>query len=102
MPTQSMNKDDYIYWLGEVKCRIQSARGSAARAINCEMILLYWDIGCGIVEKQDAQQRSTSIAMTDEPSQVEAIIRPKNTDEVSKVMKLCFEAGQAIIPLGGN
>lgn len=53
MPSESIVKDDYIRWLGEVKCRIQSARGSAARAINCEMILLYWDIGCGIVEKQD-------------------------------------------------
>lgn len=31
-----------------------SARNSAARAVNRDIILLYWDIGRGIVEKQQA------------------------------------------------
>ena len=44
---------DYTAWLGEVKLRIQSARTSAARSVNRELILLYWDIGRGIVEKQE-------------------------------------------------
>ena len=44
---------DYAAWLREVKSRIQSARISAARAVNRELILLYWDIGRGIVEKQE-------------------------------------------------
>jgi predicted nuclease of restriction endonuclease-like (RecB) superfamily len=43
---------DYKGWLEEIKSRIQSARGSAARAMNRELIQLYWDIGCEIVEKQ--------------------------------------------------
>jgi len=43
---------DYAAFVGELKARIASARVSAARAVNREMILLYWDIGRGIVEKQ--------------------------------------------------
>jgi hypothetical protein len=31
---------------------VRNARTSAARAVNRELILLYWDIGEGIVEKQ--------------------------------------------------
>ncbi len=53
MPSQSINKDEYIRWLGEMKSRIRSARSSAARAVNNEIILLYWDIGCGIVQNQE-------------------------------------------------
>ena len=45
---------DYAAWLDGLKSRIRSARISAARAVNCELILLYWDIGRGIVEKQEA------------------------------------------------
>jgi len=43
---------DYKVWLLEVKSRIQSAHGSAARSVNRELIQLYWDIGREIVEKQ--------------------------------------------------
>ncbi|MDE0157493.1 MAG: PDDEXK nuclease domain-containing protein [Gammaproteobacteria bacterium] len=49
-PTPS---SDYTTWLGELKSRIQSARISAARSVNRDLILLYWDIGRGIVEKQE-------------------------------------------------
>ena len=45
---------DYSAWLGEIKSRIVSAQISAARSVNRELILLYWDIGRGIVEKQKA------------------------------------------------
>ena len=44
---------DYTVWLGEVKLRIQSAQTTAARSVNRDLILLYWDIGRGIVEKQE-------------------------------------------------
>jgi len=36
-----------------LKTRIQSARISAARAVNRDLILLYWDIGRGIVARQE-------------------------------------------------
>lgn len=44
----------YATWLKTLKTRIQSARISAARSANRELILLYWDLGRGIVEKQQA------------------------------------------------
>ncbi len=43
---------DYVEFVTELKQRIVSARLSAARAVNRDLILLYWDIGKGIVEKQ--------------------------------------------------
>jgi predicted nuclease of restriction endonuclease-like (RecB) superfamily len=43
---------DYTRFLTEVKGRIQSARLQAGRAVNRELVMLYWDIGRGIVEKQ--------------------------------------------------
>ena len=53
MPDKLISSPDYTAWLGEVKSRIQSARTSAARSVNRDLILLYWDIGRGIVEKQE-------------------------------------------------
>jgi hypothetical protein len=44
---------DYPTWLQDVKARIQAARIVVARAANRELILLYWDLGRGIVEKQE-------------------------------------------------
>jgi len=43
---------DYLKFIKELKARVVSARITAARAITHEAILLYWDIGRGIVEKQ--------------------------------------------------
>ncbi|MCX6145546.1 MAG: PDDEXK nuclease domain-containing protein [Ignavibacteriales bacterium] len=43
---------DYDQFLSALKSRIQTARLSAARAVNRDLILLYWDIGRAIVEKQ--------------------------------------------------
>jgi predicted nuclease of restriction endonuclease-like (RecB) superfamily len=43
---------DYAAFLTAVKARVLHARTSAARAVNRDLILLYWDIGRGIVEKQ--------------------------------------------------
>lgn len=51
-----MSKPDsltgYGAFLGEIKQRIAAARVSAARAVNRELVRLYWDIGRGIAEKQ--------------------------------------------------
>jgi predicted nuclease of restriction endonuclease-like (RecB) superfamily len=52
MAGSTLPSPDYPSWLVSIKARIQSARISAARAANRELILLYWDMGCGIVEKQ--------------------------------------------------
>jgi predicted nuclease of restriction endonuclease-like (RecB) superfamily len=46
---------DYPAFVAEVKTRIASARLSAARAVNSELVGLYWDIGAAIREKQTVQ-----------------------------------------------
>ena len=43
---------DYQQFIEELKARVVSARITVARAITHEEILLYWDIGQSIVEKQ--------------------------------------------------
>ena len=45
MAGSTLPSPDYPSWLVSIKARIQSARISAARAANRELILLYWDIG---------------------------------------------------------
>lgn len=44
---------EYVEFVAELKQRIVSARLHAARAVNQDLILLYWDIGRGIVERQE-------------------------------------------------
>ncbi|MDO4706441.1 MAG: PDDEXK nuclease domain-containing protein [Comamonadaceae bacterium] len=46
---------DYPALLAEVKARIQSAQYVALRAVNKELVGLYWDIGRMIVARQQAQ-----------------------------------------------
>jgi predicted nuclease of restriction endonuclease-like (RecB) superfamily len=53
MKTKSLVGPDYAAFLTELKGRIVSARLHAARAVNRDLILLYWDIGRSIVEKQE-------------------------------------------------
>lgn len=43
---------EYRQFIEDLKARVTAARISAARAVNRDLILLYWDIGRGIVEKQ--------------------------------------------------
>jgi len=47
-----ITSSEYRRFIEDLKARVISARISAARAVNRGGILLYWDIGRGIVEKQ--------------------------------------------------
>ena len=44
---------DYLPFLAVLKERIVAARAASARAVNRDLVLLYWDIGCELVQKQD-------------------------------------------------
>jgi DUF1016 N-terminal domain len=44
--------DNYAALLGDLKSRIAAARLKAALAVNSELILLYWQIGRDILERQ--------------------------------------------------
>lgn len=52
--SKSIVPADYAKFLTGLKERIRTARITAVRAVNRELILLYWDIGQAIVEKQQA------------------------------------------------
>ncbi|KJS02700.1 MAG: hypothetical protein VR65_04485 [Desulfobulbaceae bacterium BRH_c16a] len=47
--------EDYPRLLSEVKERIRSAQYEALKAVNKELVGLYWDIGQMIVERQDVE-----------------------------------------------
>ncbi len=46
---------DYLRLLSEVKDRIRSAQYEALKAVNKELVGMYWDIGRMIVERQDVE-----------------------------------------------
>lgn len=52
---------DYPAFLAALKKRIVNARTKAARTINRELVLLYWDIGRRILEKQQTAGRGDSV-----------------------------------------
>ena len=47
-----LTSPEYRRFIEDLKTRVVSAHLSAVRAVNRDLILLYWDIGHGIVEKQ--------------------------------------------------
>jgi predicted nuclease of restriction endonuclease-like (RecB) superfamily len=56
-----LNSDDYRNLLVEVKQRIRSAQYAALRAVNKELITLYWDIGQLIVTRQQGETWGKSV-----------------------------------------
>jgi predicted nuclease of restriction endonuclease-like (RecB) superfamily len=55
--------NDYRALLGEIKQRIRSAQCEALKAVNKELISLYWDIGCLILERQKGETWGKSIVI---------------------------------------
>ncbi len=53
--------EDYTPWLAELKTRIQQAQQRATLAVNRELVLLYWQIGRDIGERQTAQGWGTKV-----------------------------------------
>jgi predicted nuclease of restriction endonuclease-like (RecB) superfamily len=53
MKDSLITSPEYRQFISELKARVLSARISAARSVNRDLILLYWDIGRAIVEKQE-------------------------------------------------
>jgi predicted nuclease of restriction endonuclease-like (RecB) superfamily len=53
--------NEYTILLNDIKQRIQSAQYEALKAINKELISLYWDIGRMIVERQKKEKWGKSV-----------------------------------------
>lgn len=52
---------DYATLLGEIKERVRAAQYAALKAVNKELIALYWDIGKMIVERQQGESWGKSV-----------------------------------------
>ena len=52
---------DYAVLLNDIKQRIRSAQYEALKAVNKELISLYWDIGRIIVERQKEETWGKSV-----------------------------------------
>jgi predicted nuclease of restriction endonuclease-like (RecB) superfamily len=55
VPAEPRIAPEYAAWLAELKQRIASAQQRAALAANRELVLLYWQIGRDILQRQAAQ-----------------------------------------------
>jgi predicted nuclease of restriction endonuclease-like (RecB) superfamily len=53
--------DGYVELLGGIKERIRSAQLRASLAVNCEMVLLYWQIGREILGRQEQEGWGTKV-----------------------------------------
>ncbi|MEO7312807.1 MAG: PDDEXK nuclease domain-containing protein [Chitinophagaceae bacterium] len=54
MPTKPITGKGYTQWLKAIKIQIRNTQLKASIAVNTELIQFYWDLGKGIVEKQQA------------------------------------------------
>src|SRR5438552_893470 len=52
---------DYQRLLADIKQRVRSAQYEALKAVNKELIVLYWDIGRMIVERQKGDSWGKSV-----------------------------------------
>ena len=54
-PALTETPSGYAAWLADLKARIHTAQQRAALAVNRELVLLYWQIGRDILERQERQ-----------------------------------------------
>jgi len=59
--SQKIDKNQYQSFLKSVKDRIHKAQYDALKVVNKELIVLYWDLGKMIVEKQEALSWGKSV-----------------------------------------
>ncbi len=53
--------DDYRQFLEDLKDQVRHARIRASRVVNTELLLLYWDIGRAILDRQEAEGWGTKV-----------------------------------------
>lgn len=56
-----MKDTDYTLFLSDIKAKIQQAQYEAMKAVNTHLVLLYWEIGKSISEKQVQQGWGKSV-----------------------------------------
>ena len=53
---ESLPFDSYGQFLAELKSRIQATQLRASLAVNRELVLLYWQIGRDILDRQEREK----------------------------------------------
>lgn len=53
--TEPPAADSYAQFLADLKRRIQAAQLGASLAVNRELVLLYWQIGRDILDRQERE-----------------------------------------------
>ena len=53
--TEQTSEHSYQDWLNQLKTQIRSSQQRAILAVNQELVLLYWQIGQNILQRQDQQ-----------------------------------------------
>ena len=53
--TAQISEQSYQDWLNQLKTQIRSSQQRAILAVNQELVLLYWQIGQNILQRQDQQ-----------------------------------------------
>ncbi|MBW4651655.1 MAG: hypothetical protein KME20_01115 [Kaiparowitsia implicata GSE-PSE-MK54-09C] len=64
MPKQSSlfpADEDYAAFFSSLKSRIRNAQIRAALAVNQELVMLYWQVGCEILARQQQQDWGTKV-----------------------------------------
>ena len=59
--SDSIELSGYASFIKELKSRVQNSHIKAVRAANRELILLHWDIGAAIVQKQESSKWGDSV-----------------------------------------
>jgi len=53
---EALAPDSYVQFLADLKTRIRAAQVRASLSVNRELVLLYWQIGRDILERQDRER----------------------------------------------
>lgn len=53
--TEQTSEQSYQDWLNQLKTQIRSSQQRAILAVNQELVMLYWQIGQNILQRQDQQ-----------------------------------------------
>ena len=64
MTMTELTTPDYPGFLTEIKSRIRRAQYQALRAVNKELVSLYWDLGQSIHQKQEALGWGKAVVQT--------------------------------------
>lgn len=57
--------EGYAAWPADLKARIHTAQQRATLAVNHELVLLYWQIGCDSLARQAAQGNTQPLGVSE-------------------------------------